>query len=149
MEFYNVTQTVKNQLEQDDFVNTVTEGDIFGVDLGKQSIFPLAHLMVNQVTRENNVLRFNLTVMCMDVVDITSDKTTDKFIGNDNEQDVLNTQLAVGLRAVEIFERGENKFKFTLEGNPTFEPFTERFENFLAGWAVSFDILVPNRMTIC
>ena len=76
MEFYNVTQTVKNQLEQDDFVNTVTEGDIFGVDLGKQSIFPLAHLMVNQVTRENNVLRFNLTVMCMDVVDITSDKTT-------------------------------------------------------------------------
>ncbi len=149
MEFYNVTTTIKEQLELDDFVNTVTEGDIADVDLGKQTIFPLAHLMVNNVTKEGHALRFNCTVICMDIVDKTSDKTTNAFRGNDNTQDVLNTQLAVGLRALEVFERGVNKGKFTLDGNPNFEPFTERFENFLAGWAVSFDVLVPNRMTIC
>lgn len=38
---------------------------------------------------------------------------------------------------------------YELMGNPTFEPFTERFENDLAGWALTFDILVRNDMTIC
>ena len=149
MEFYNITTTIKDQLELDAFVNTVTEGDIFEIDLGKQTIFPLSHIIVNQVTKEGHALRFNVTVMCMDIVDKTSDETTNIFTGNDNEQDVLNTQLAVGLRMLEVFERGENKKRFTLDGNPTFEPFTERFENYLAGWAITFDVLVPNRMTIC
>ncbi|BCV04549.1 MAG: hypothetical protein CM15mV88_380 [Caudoviricetes sp.] len=33
--------------------------------------------------------------MSMDVVNEYKDETTDIFVGNDNEQDVLNTQLAV------------------------------------------------------
>ena len=62
--YYNILTTIKEQLEQDVFVNTVTEGDIFEIDLSKQTIFPLSHVMVNNVTRESSVLRFNVTVMC-------------------------------------------------------------------------------------
>ena len=65
--YYNILTTIKEQLEQDVFVNTVTEGDIFEIDLSKQTIFPLSHVMVNNVTRESSVLRFNVTVMCMDI----------------------------------------------------------------------------------
>ena len=147
--YYNILTTIKEQLEQDDFVNTVTEGDIFEIDLSKQTIFPLSHVMVNNVTRESSVLRFNVTVMCMDIVDKSKEETTDIFRGNDNEQDVLNTQLAVVLRMLEIFDRGENVRTFRIDGDPTIEPFTERFENYLAGWAVTFDVLIPNDMTIC
>jgi len=147
--YYNILTTIKEQLEQDDFVNTVTEGDMFAVDLSEQTIFPLSHIMVNNVTRESSVLRFNVTVMCMDIVDKSKEETTDIFRGNDNEQDVLNTQLAVVLRMLEIFDRGENVRTFRIDGDPSIEPFTERFENYLAGWAVTFDILIPNDMTIC
>jgi len=147
--YYNILTTIKEQLELDTFVNTVTEGDIFEVDLSKQTIFPLSHIMVNNVTRESSVLRFNVTVMCMDIVDKSKEETTNIFRGNDNEQDVLNTQLAVVLRMLEIFDRGENVITFRIDGDPTIEPFTERFENYLAGWAVTFDILIPNDMTIC
>ena len=31
----------------------------------------------------------------MDIVDVNKEATTDIFTGNDNEQDVLNSQLAV------------------------------------------------------
>ena len=147
--YYNILTTIKEQLEQDVFVNTVTEGDIFAVDLSKQTIFPLSHVMVNNVTRESSVLRFNVTVMCMDIVDKSKEETTDIFRGNDNEQDVLNTQLAVVLRMLEIFDRGENVRTFRIDGAPSIEPFTERFENYLAGWAVTFGVLIPNDMTIC
>jgi hypothetical protein len=36
--FYNITEKIRQQLQQDDFVNTVTYGDIFEVDLAKQTI---------------------------------------------------------------------------------------------------------------
>ena len=147
--YYDILNTIKAQLEADVFVNTVTQGDIFDVDLTKQTIFPLSHVMVNSVNRESNTLRFSVTVMCMDIVDKSKEETTDIFRGNDNEQDVLNTQLAVSLRMLEIFDRGDNVRTFRIDGDPTIEPFTERFENYLAGWAVTFDILVPNDMTIC
>jgi len=147
--YYNILTNLKAKLEADEFVNTVTQGDIFDIDLTKQTIFPLAHIIVNDVTKVKNILQFNVTVMCMDIVDLSKDETTDIFLGNDNEQDVLNTQLAVGLRLVELLENGSGNTQFMMRGEPTFEGFTERFENNIAGWAVTFDIHVPNTMTSC
>jgi hypothetical protein len=39
--------------------------------------------------------------------------------------------------------------QFVVESDPALEPFTERFENLLAGWTMTFDVVVPNDMTIC
>jgi hypothetical protein len=36
-----------------------------------------------------------------------------------------------------------------VDGNPNCEPFVERFENNLAGWTMTFDVLIPNEVTIC
>ena len=93
--FYQLTETIKDQLLNDVNVNTVTTGDITEIDLSKQTIFPLSHIIVNNVITEEQYLSFNLTVMAMDIVDESKAPTTDIFRGNDNEQDVLNTQLAV------------------------------------------------------
>jgi len=48
--FYNITTKIKETLALDAFVNTVTYGDIFEVDLNKQDIFPLSHFIVNNAT---------------------------------------------------------------------------------------------------
>ena len=148
--YYNVTAAIKNQLELDSFVNTVTLGDIFKVDLNKQTIFPLSHIMVNNATYLNNIWQFNLSILCMDIVDISKEETTDLFLGNDNEQDVLNTQLAVVNRVLEVMRRGSMYDDlFELTGSPNCEPFVDRFENKIAGWTVTFDVQVANTMTIC
>lgn len=148
--YYNITTDIKNQLDLDVFVNTVTLGDIFKVDLNKQTIFPLSHIMVNNATYLNNVLQFNLSVLCMDIVDESKDETTDIFVGNDNEQDVLNTQLMVINRLLEVIRRGAmNDDGYELVNSPSIEPFVDRFENKIAGWTVTFDVQVANEMTIC
>ena len=148
--YYNVTTAIKNQLQLDAFVNTVTLGDIFKVDLNKQTIFPLSHIMVNNATYLNNIWQFNLSVICMDVVDVSKEETTDLFLGNDNEQDVLNTQLAVVNRLIEVLRRGDMYSDYyQLSGSPNCEPFVDRFENKVAGWTVTFDVQVKNEMTIC
>lgn len=148
--FYQFTTKIKDTLKLDPFVNTVTYGDIFQVDLSKQTIFPLSHLVVNNVTKESNVMRFNISILAMDIVDMTKDETTDIFIGNDNTHDIWNTQLKVLDRLTELLRRGSIVSDgYQLDGNPTFEQFTERFENYLAGWTVTFDVIVGNDMTIC
>ena len=48
--FYQITETIKSNLLSDVNVNTVTTGDISDVDLQKQTIFPLCHIIINNVT---------------------------------------------------------------------------------------------------
>lgn len=148
--FYLLTKAIKDQLLSDVNVNTVTTGDLYDIDLAKQSIFPLSHIIINNVTTQEQTLTFNITVMAMDIVDESKHATTDIFVGNDNEQDVLNTQLAVLNKLVMILRRGVlYNDQYQLDGDATLEPFYERFENRLAGWAATFDVFVRNDIDIC
>lgn len=150
MSYYAILNTLKTELEATNLVNTVTEGDIFRIDLSKQTIFPLAHIMINNATFESNVIRYNVSIIAMDIVDISKDETTDIFIGNDNEQDVLNTQVIMLNRVYDKLIRGDYFLNSgIIDGNPTLEPFIERFENNLAGWTMTFDYLIGNEMTVC
>jgi hypothetical protein len=148
--FYQVTQAIKDQLLTDDNVNTVTTGDITKIDLSKQTIFPLSHIIVNNVGNEDNILRFSLSVLSMDIVDFSKEETVDIFVGNNNEQDILNTQLAVLNKLVQVLRGGDlNRDLYQLDGTPNFEPFYDRFENEVAGWALTFDVIIPNDISIC
>lgn len=148
--FYQVTETIKNQLLSDVNVNTVTTGDITRIDLAKQTMYPLSHIIVNNVSNDDNVLRFSLSVLAMDVVDVSKEEVVDIFKGNNNEQDILNTQLAVLNKLVQVL-RGGTLYQdlYQLDGSPNFEPFYDRFENEVAGWALTFDVLIPNEIDIC
>ena len=148
--FYKVTQAIKNKLQEDLFVNTVTTGDIFKVDLNKQTIFPLSHIIVNSVSYQGPVLNYNISILSMDIVDESKQHVTDIFVGNDNEQDVLNTQLAVANRFLEVLNRGSLGDDYELvNGTASIEFFTERFENKIAGVTTTFDIAISNTMTKC
>ena len=148
--YYQITQTLKTNLLTDENVNTVTTGDIFDIDLAKQTIFPLAHIIVNSVTIQEAVLQFNITVMCMDIVDVSKEETTDNFVGNNNEQDILNTQLAVANKLIGILSKGTlYQDKYQLSGDASCEFFYERVENRLAGVACTFDVLIANDINVC
>ena len=150
MNYFDIIDKIKEHFENDPLINTVTQGDIFDVDLNKPTIFPLCHIIVNQATFENNVIRYNISILAMDITDISKSETTNKFDGNDNELYILNTMMAVHNRCYEMLRRGDlYSDKFQVDGSPTCEPFTERFENKLAGFTLTIDVLIPNDMTIC
>lgn len=148
--YYQLTSTIEEQLRSTEFTNTVSIGDISKVNLNKQDIFPLAHMIVNSVSAEEQVLRFNISILACDIVDQSKDITTDRFTGNDNEQDILNTQLAVLNRLIQRLRMGSlHADMYQLDGNPSLEPFMDRFENQLAGWSATMDILIYNDIYIC
>ena len=150
MNYFNIIDKLKEHFINDPLVSTCSQGDIFEVDLNKQTIFPLVHLIVNSATFEGSVVRYNISIMAMDIVDITKDETVSKFDGNNNELWVLNTMLQVLNRCYVLLRRGDlYSDKFQIDGQPSAEPFTERFENKLAGWVLTADILIPSDMIIC
>lgn len=148
--FYQISQAIKDQLDADAFVNTVTIGDIFKVDLNKQTIFPLSHIMINSAAYNGSTFNYSISVLCMDIVDESKEATTDIFLGNDNEQDVLNTQQMVATRLLEMLRRGDlYDDGFQLQDGASIEYFVDRFENKIAGVTVTFNVIAQNDMTIC
>jgi hypothetical protein len=148
--YYQLTSTIEEQLRGTEFTNTVSIGDISKVNLNKQDIFPLAHMIVNSVTTEEQVLRFDISILACDIVDQSKDITTDRFTGNDNEQDILNTQLLVLNKLIQKLRMGSlHTDMYQLDGNPTLTPFSDRFENELAGWTADITILIYNDIYIC
>ena len=148
--FYLLTETIKDTLLNDINVNTVTTGDITEVDLNKQTIFPLSHMIVNNVTSSENVLTFNISILSMDIVDQSKEPVTDIFLGNNNEQDVLNTQLSVLNKLVQKLRIGQlYTEKYQVLGDVTLEPFMDRFESQVAGWTATFDVIIQNDINVC
>jgi len=147
--FYRVTQIIRDTLQADENCNTVTYGDITQVDLDKQTMFPLSHVILNGATSGENVMTFNFSVLSMDIVDI-SKEDGDNFRGNDNEQDVLNTQLSVLNKLIQKMRIGSlYSDKYQVVGDVSLEPFRDRFENQIAGWTATFDIIIENDVHVC
>tara|TARA_R100000951_G_scaffold15779_1_gene12427 strand:- start:8448 stop:8918 length:471 start_codon:yes stop_codon:yes gene_type:complete len=148
--FYQLTETIKEELLKDQNINTVTTGDITDVNLNKQDIFPLGHIIINNVIDQEQVLSFNISILACDIVNQSKDLTYDRFTDNNNVQDILNTQLAVLNRLIQRLRKG-NLYSdmYQLEGSPSLAPFYDRFENQLAGWTATMDVLIYNDIYIC
>lgn len=148
--FYQLTETIKNELLANVDVNTVTTGNLSNVNLQKQNIFPLSHIIINNVVDSEQTLSFSLSILSMDIVSRSKLETTDIFEGNNNEQDVLNTQLAVLNKLIMVLRKGTlHRDKYQLVGDPSCEPFYDRFENEVAGWTANLDVVIYNDITIC
>ena len=145
---YRVLEKIKEVLEANIDVNKVTYGDITQIDLDKQTIYPLSHVMLNTIVSNEQVLRFNISIIAMDIVDVT--KEEDDGYERSNEQDVLNTQLAVLNKTIQKMRIGTlYRDKFQIEGDVSIEPFTDRFENQVAGVVGTFDIIIENDVDVC
>lgn len=148
--YYYIVNTLKDYLKASPFVNTVTIGDIFAVDLNKQTIFPLNHIIVNNASIGESAMTLNISILFMDLVDESKDEVTDLWQGNNNEQDVLNSTLTVAQKLAADLMRGSlYSSNVMVTSEPNAEPFIDRFENKVAGWTLTFDAIIPNDITLC
>jgi len=149
---YTILDKLKEILRANGITKTVTFGDLTQVDLNKTTMFPLTHIFFGNVTFSDHIMSASVRILCLDVVDITKEKQTeDMAFGNDNLQDVLNTQLQVVNDIQQEMRRG-NSFSdnFQVTSDIVAEPFQDNFENQLAGWGVTINIQVPtNELSLC
>jgi len=114
-------------------VKDVNSGDIWEVDLEKNTLFPYFHLSSTSVESKEMSLTYNFQLFIMDLVEPHQS----------NEQQVLSDTLATMLDILQVYKDGnqlENGTKFWGLEEHTLTPFSERFDNALAGWVVNIKI---------
>ena len=148
---YDILNKIKDRLRDNPNVFTVSFGDLTEIDLNKTTIFPLSHLTITNVTFDRSVINFTINLICVDVVDYNKENYSDDiFYGNDNLQDVYNTQLQVVNDIVQSVRRGSLfDDKIQLLENPSATPFKDRYENELAGWGIELNLSMINDISIC
>ena len=65
---YRIIDALKTELSSNPFCNKVTVGTLTEVDLAKMTIFPLAHIVLDTVTHNENTLSFSITLFNLDIV---------------------------------------------------------------------------------
>jgi hypothetical protein len=147
-EFYKVVDYLKTTLGNDINVHTVTHGLRSTVDIDKKNIFPLAHLQVTSSSVDSSNVTFTFEVAVVDLRNISKKPVNNKFLGNDNELDNLNTCHAVLNRLVSLLRNTNNEFGIDLVGTPSLQPIIFEDSNLLDGWRTDLELIIPNNEII-
>lgn len=147
-EFYKVVDYLKTTLSNDVNVHTITHGLKSMMDIDKKNIFPLVHLQVTSSTVSNSMATFIFEVVAVDLRNISKQQVTDKFLGNDNELDNLNTCHAILNRLVSILQNQNNNDAIQLVNTPTLQPIIFEESNLLDGWRCDLELIIPNNEII-
>lgn len=130
-----------------DYIGQTTFGDIFDIDIDQTQLFPLAHLSIESASYDTHQLTYSFRLYIMDLVN------TD----GSNENDVLSDALQSVGDYISLLKNGstigsntydmENDVRMT--DAISCEPFTERFDSQVSGWAANFDITVSFNASAC
>jgi len=147
---YRVIETIKTELDANVFCNKVTLGEMTEIDLAKQTLFPLANITMDTVTHSENSLTFQITIVNVDIVEISKDLPTNSIYGNDNLIYIWTNQLYVINRLIaRLRESSINDYIWQLEGDIQSEFINKEMENMLAGYSTTFSVTVPNDISKC
>jgi hypothetical protein len=146
--YNNLIDTLKELGDKHQQISTTTTGDIFDIDLEKNTKYPLMHINPINVTTSSFGLTYNFQIFVMDLVEPD----------DANEQDVYNDVLQTCIDIISIFRNSKWQAQLELdidapvyftEGDYTLEPFTERFDQSVTGWVFQIGIVVANDFQSC
>ena len=144
--YYLVTQKLKELLLLDEDVNTVTKGDPSMIDDQKKNIFPMVHIEVFSAEYDTTGVTFGIRFFAYDLRNTNNTIEVDKFIGNDNEDDNLNSMAMVLYRLYQQLhdmEPGEEGFSLINWG--TAEPYLQKGANVVDGWEVDIEFRIDEK----
>jgi len=154
--FYSFTQFFANVCNVHPNITTFDMSDIRTIDTEKQTLFPYANLIVNNINIDSGVMTYNITFMVMDRVVEVEDVSVGRFNtitkdyrGYSNVVDVWNSTLLTINDVVSYVYRNPDAYQYNVIGSSLCTPFEERFSNLLAGWAIDMNVAVGNPNDMC
>jgi len=149
-EFYTTIDFLKSLLQEDINVHTILHGLKSTMDINKKNIFPIAHIQVTNSTIQTGYVGFTFEVVAVDLRNVSKQMVTDKWLGNDNELDNLNTTHAILNRLLTKLRNTRNDFKIDLNNEPSLQPIIFEETNLLDGWRTEIELIIPNNeINVC
>tara|TARA_R100001443_G_scaffold11848_3_gene21330 strand:+ start:1608 stop:2156 length:549 start_codon:yes stop_codon:yes gene_type:complete len=147
-------------------IETVSVGDIFDIDMSKDTLFPLMHINPVNVTTGESELIYNFQIFLADLVSekenwqtYQAEQLTKLIDFKNNEQEVYNQQLAIAVDIISMLRHSTqqslagvndiNQAIYYTQDQFTIEPFSERFDNLLCGYVFNIGVKVMNDFSSC
>jgi len=149
--YLQIIEILRDELLSNNNITTVSVGDITEIDLDKQTIFPLAHIVVGNTSFNSTIVTYDVSILIMDIVHDDTTENEPTIYKNDNELYVLNTMFNVGNHLTDKLFNGNlyDGNTFVDRSSVNAQPFKDRFENLLAGWSFNFQLTVRNNIDRC
>lgn len=149
MNYYEITQLLKDTFDTLGRTNVVTMGQTDQIDLKRTEIYPLAHIAPQPASRSQRTIDWAFTITIADLIDFNDDFLRDQpepFFGRDNSQDVIAESFLTAETFIDTLNRGTTAQNNNVRAvaSSTITPFTDRFNNVLAGVEFTFTITTPN-----
>jgi hypothetical protein len=119
-------------------INSFAIGDLSDLLKGNRN-YPLMYVVLLPSSYQDKEFRLNLSVLLMDLVDN----------GKANENEVLSDMLLIASDVRALLMAPENASLYLIDKNSTVDPFTERFEDDVAGWNINITFRIMDLMDRC
>jgi hypothetical protein len=146
--YYGITDAIRKAFNKAGRISTITHGDLNIVDLGRQSIYPLAHISPQGAVFDSNTTTYSFSLSVFDIIDFNKEHEDDDgepFYGNDNVQDILHDISLTIEMALDDLRRGDMYSElYRIADSINGTSFISEGENNLAGWQIQMSVTTTN-----
>ncbi len=148
MSYYKATELIKSVAQGTTLITTVTHGSFQDIDVKRQTLFPLLHVVPVNFLNEGALVTYTFTLYFCDLIDFNKEnqyKQKEPYWNTDNSIDVLNQMSMAAQMFIDQLRRGDtydSKIRITETNTGSF--FTNRVENLLTGVQIDVGITMPN-----
>ncbi len=160
--YNNIIDTLKKLGDAHKIIQTTTSGDIWEIDLNKNTKYPLMHINPVNVQTGPSTLTYNFQIFIMDLVSEKSNWKSSNYISAtnlSNNQEVLSECLQICTDIIgmlrhsgwqsEVDPLDINEPVIFAEGEFNIEPFQERFDQEVTGWVFSLPVIAQYDFQTC
>jgi hypothetical protein len=152
--YYNVLNYFKTIMKNHPSIQSVTYGDIDSIDDKQYPEYPLGNVLITDSRFEVSTTTFTVQLTLADKQKNKNDESigadnsqTIPFYGVDDMVDIHANTLAILNDLTAYTQRGVQGFE--VNGDIVCQPFSDRFNNGLAGWVATFELTTHNDKNRC
>ena len=153
--YYNIINYFKTIMKNHPSIGVATFGDIADFDTKEFPAYPVANLQITDTSFGVNTTNYTVQLLVADKVKNKNNESSgslnqqsiDYFKGVDDTIDIHNNTVGILNDLTAYTQRGVQAFD--IDGDITCSPFSDRFNNGLAGWSATFNLTTHNDKNRC
>ena len=164
--YNNVIFTLCRLGELHEQISTESVGDLWEIDMSKETLFPLMHINPTSIQTGDSELLYSFQIFICDLVSEKNNWALYQTIGltklldqKNNEQEVFNQTSAISVDIIAMLRHSIqqslngvndiNEPMYFTQDQFNLEPFQERFDNLLCGYVFNIGVRVMNDFDAC
>jgi len=153
--YYNILNYFKTILKNHPSIGVATYGDLTDFDTKEFPAYPVGNVLITNTEFGTNVTTYTVQLTVADKIKNKNNESSgslnqqsiDYFKGVDDTIDIHNNTLGIINDLTSYTQRGVQGFD--VDDNIECVPFSDRFNNGLAGWVATFSLTTHNDKNRC